>query len=322
MTIFNTNRLHPYQGYDELPKILQFVGECNVLADYRGCLHPGDICHFLSNTLRGRDLEKQFYIYEDADGQVLGLVLLYPVRYNGFDVLVHPHYRGGELESALIAWGEQQTWAFLTLANSEATWIGTDVMDCDTSRRNILKAQDYVPPDEPAFCYTTRSLLEAIPASILPHGFTMRSVAGEDEAEAVQAVHAGSFGSMWQPGEYLNVMRTPGFHIDHELIVVAPDGCFAAFLIYWIDPVSKSGLFEPVGCHQDFQRLGLTRALMYEGMRRMVAYGMTTAVVKHQPAQNNPAAAALYRSVGFSLRYTIADYRKQIDEPTSHGNVF
>jgi mycothiol synthase len=116
---------------------------------------------------------------------------------------------------------------------------------------------------------------------------------------------------MWQPGEYLNVMRTPGFHVDRELIVVAPDGRFAAFLIYWIDPVSKSGLFEPVGCHRDFQRLGLTRALMYEGMRRMVAHGMTTAVVKHQPTQKNPAAAALYRSVGFSLKYTIADYRKQ-----------
>jgi len=63
-------------------------------------------------------------------------------------------------------------------------------------------------------------------------------------------------------------------------------------------------------CH--FQRLGLTRALMYEGMRRMSAHGMTTAVVKHKPAQQSPAAAALYRSTGFSLRYTLSDYRKQI----------
>ncbi len=312
MTRFDTRHLHPYQGYDELPKILQFVGECNVLADYCGCLHPGDICHFLSNTLRGRDLEKQFYIYEDTDGQFLGLVLLYPARFSGFDVLVHPHYRGGELESTLIAWSEQQTRVLLQNAGSDITWIGSDVMDCDTMRGDILKEQGYVPPSDPAFCYTTRSLLESIPASILPGGFTMRSVAGEDEAEAVQAVHAGSFGSMWQPGEYLNVMRTPGFHVNRELIVIDPDGRFAAFLIYWIDPVSKSGLFEPVGCHQDFQRLGLASALMYEGMRRIVAHGMTTAVVKHQPAQKNPAAAALYRSVGFSLRYTIADYRKQI----------
>ena len=82
--------------------------------------------------------------------------------------------------------------------------------------------------------------------------------------------------------------------------------------IYWVDPVSKSGLFEPVGCRKDFQRLGLAKALMYEGMRRMIAQGMATAIVLHQPEQDNPASAALYRSVGFSLRYTITDYRKQI----------
>ena len=312
MTSFDTNCLHPYRGSDELPRILQFVGECNVLADYCGYLHPGDICHFLSNTLRGHDLEEHFYIYEDSGGKILGIVLLYPARYSAFDVLVHPHYRGSELESALIAWGEHQIRALLQAAGSDVSWIGSDVMDCDTTRRDIMQARGYISPGEPAFCYTTRSLLEPIPASMLPGGFTMRSVAGEDEAEAVQAVHAGSFGSIWQPGEYLNVMRTPGFHFDRELVVVAPGGRFAAFLIYWIDPVSRSGLFEPVGCHQDFQRQGLARALMYEGMRRMIAQGMTTAVVNHQPARQNPAAAALYRSAGFSLRYTITDYRKQI----------
>lgn len=312
MTSFDTHRLHPYHGGDELPKILQFVGECNVLADFCGCLHPGDICHVLSNTLRGRGLEKHFHVYEDSKGQLLGLVLLYPARYNAYDVLVHPHYRGSKLESALIAWSEQQTRALLHEAVSDATWIGIDVMDCDIHRRDILRAQGYAPPDGPSLIYTTRSLLEPIPESILPGGFTIRNVAGEHEAEALQAVHAGSFGSKWRPGEYLQVMRTPGFHLDRELIVVAPDHRFAAFLIYWIDPVSKSGLFEPVGCHHDFQRRGLTRALMYEGMRRMVAHGMTTAIVNHQPAQQNPAAAALYRSVGFTLRYTISDYRKQI----------
>jgi mycothiol synthase len=312
MTSFDTRHLHPYHGSDGLPKILHFVGECNALVDFCGCLHPGDICHFLSNTLRGRSLEKHFYVYESPEEELLGLVLLYPARYHGYDVLVHPHYRSSKLESMLIAWSEQQTQALLQETVSDAAWIGSDVMDCDTKRHDILQAQGYAPSDGPSLIYTTRSLLEPIPESTLPGGFTIRNVAGEHEAEALQAVHAGSFGSKWRPGEYLQVMRTPGFHLDRELIVVAPDQRFAAFLIYWIDPVSKSGLFEPVGCHQNFQRRGLTRALMYEGMRRMVAHGMTKAIVNHQPAQQNPAAAALYRSVGFTLKYTITDYRKQI----------
>jgi len=51
---------------------------------------------------------------------------------------------------------------------------------------------------------------------------------------------------------------------------------------------------------------------MYEGMHRMLTQGMTMAIVLHHPAQKNPASAALYRSVGFTLLYTITDYRKQI----------
>ena len=312
MTDFDIRHLRPYKGSIELPKILQFVGECNVLASFCGCLHPGDICHSMSNSLRGHDLEQHFHIYEDVDGQILGTVMLYSARHSGYSVLVHPHYRGNELESSLVTWGEQQTRMILQAASSESTWIGSEVMNCDTIRGNILQAQGYVASNEPAFYYTMRSLQIPIPEPNLPEGFTIRNVEGEEEADVVQAVHASAFGSIWQPGEYRNVMRTPGFHVDRELVVVAPDGCFAAFLIYWLDPVSKSGLFEPVGCHKDFQRLGLTRALMYEGMRRMIAQGMTMAIVLHQPEQENPASAALYRSVGFSLRYTITEYRKNI----------
>ena len=312
MTDFDIRQLHPYKGSIELPKILQFAGECNLLASFCGCPHPGDICHFLSNSLRGRDLEQHFHIFEDVDGQILGTVMLYSARHSGYSVLVHPRYRGNGLESSLVAWSEQQTRIILQAASSESTWISSEVMNCDTIRRNILQAQGYVTSNEPGYYYTMRSLHIPIPESKLPEGFTIRNVAGEEEADAVQAVHASAFGSIWHPGEYRNVMRTPGFHVDRELVVVSPDGCFAAFLIYWIDTVSKSGLFEPVGCRKDFQRLGLAKALMYEGMRRMIAQGMATAIVLHQPEQENPASAALYRSVGFSLRYTITDYRKQV----------
>ncbi len=312
MTNFDIRQLHPYNGSIELPKILQFVGECNVLANFCGCLHPGDICHYLSNSLRGRDLEQHFHIYEEAEGQILGIVMLYSARQSGYNVLVHPRYRGQELESSLVAWGEQQTQKILQVASSDIGWISSEVMNCDTIRRDILQAQGYIASNEPAFYCTMRSLQIPIPESNLPEGFTIRNVASEEEADVVQAAHASAFGSIWQPGEYRNVMLTPGFHVDHELVVVAPDGCFAAFLIYWVDPVSKSGLFEPVGCHKDFQRLGLTKALMYEGMRRMIAQGMTMAIVLHQPEQENPASAALYRSVGFSLQYTITEYRKNI----------
>src|SRR6185369_6347344 len=105
------------------------------------------------------------------------------------------------------------------------------------------------------------------------------------------------------PEEYLRTMRTPGFDPERELVVVAPDGQLVAFLIYWPDPVSKSGLFEPVGCAKEFQRRGLTRALMYEGMRRMVTAGMDYAKVLHVLDADSPTSGLFYKAVGFSPLY-------------------
>jgi hypothetical protein len=306
-SIAGTLQPRAYRG-DDLSNVLHFVGECNALTDFCGCLHPGDVIHFMSNALRGRNIEQHTYLWENSQKQLLAATVLYPARFNGYDVLVHPSYRDGELEHACIAWSEQAQWELMQKAGSENTWVGSDVMDCDEVRTKLLRSQGYAPAADPYLYYTTRSLLTPIPASVLPDGFTIRPVEGEQDAEELRAVHSGAFSSNWQPGEYLNVMRTPGFHIDRELVVVAPDGRFAAFLIYWLDPISRSGLFEPVGCHRDFQRRGLTKALMFEGLRRMVAHGMDRAVVKHSPT--NEAAASLYQSVGFVVKYKITDYRK------------
>lgn len=298
-------------GTQDLPRLLHFVGEWNAQTHFCGYLHPGDLCHTMSNILRGADPQDYFQLYEDASGELVGVVMIYPPRLSGFHVLVHPTHRGSALEAEMIAFGEQRTWAIMQEVGSDKTSVGTDVMDCDPIRRDVVLAKGYT-TDEPYLYFTTRSVLDEIPEVQLPEGFIIRSVQGEHEADAVGAVHASAFDSNWQPGEYLKVMRSPAFKIDHELVVEAPDGRLAAFLVYWTDPVSKSALFEPVGCGKDFQRRGLTKALMYEAMKRMRAEGMETAIVAHEIPEKNPASTALYASVGFRHLYTIYTYRKQM----------
>jgi GNAT superfamily N-acetyltransferase len=178
----------------------------------------------------------------------------------------------------------------------------------DAVRQRIFERLGYQPVATPGMLYTTRALREPIPDKPLPDGFSMRPVAGEQGAGLVAEVHNGAFTPKWDAEQYLAVMRTPGFHIDHELVVVAPDGRFAAFVIIWLDPISRTGYFEPVGCHRDFQRRGLTSALMYEGMRRMRAAEMETAIVRYHA--DNVSGVALYRSVGFQTRFETTDYRK------------
>ncbi len=310
MSIFDPTNLRSYNGSSDLSRILQFVGECNLLTDFCCSLHPGDVGHFLSNQVAGHDPAPYCFVYE-SNGELEALFLFYAIRSSSWAMLVHPRRRTAELEAALVEWAEQRLRHLLTVSGSAKEWISIEVPDFDTLRRETLASRGFTAPPDPDLFLTTRSLQGEIPASVLPDGFSIRAILGEQEAEAVQAVHAGSFGRKWQSGEYLKVLRSPAFHIDHELVVVAPDGRFAAFLVYWLDPVSKSGLFEPVGCLSDFQRRGLSKALMYEGMRRMVEPGMTTAIVLHEAPAQNPASTALYRSVGFSPKYSSYVYRRK-----------
>lgn len=295
---------------EDLPRVLEFVGECGALSDFSGGFHPGDISHFISNTMRGRDPGKHLFVTENANGQISALVWVHPPRSSGFEVMIHPNQRSADFEVQLIEWVENATIALLQAENAAAKQISTEVMAGDLARANALQQRGFEPEAQPSMMFTTRPLNIPIPTSVLPEGFSIRSVAGEHEAALVAAVHSSAFNSSWTPEEYLKVMRSPAFDIDHELVVVAPDGRFAAFTVLWFDPVSKSGLFEPVGCHVDFQRKGLARALMYEGMRRMLAQRLTTAIVLHYT--DNPASTGLYASLGFTPRYAITSFKKTI----------
>lgn len=304
--------MRPYRPED-LSAVLAFAGECYARTDGCGYLHPGDIVHLMSNGLRGRDLDQHIALYESPASELQALVLIFPGRDIRFDVQLAPELRGAELERELAVWACERTAAIVRESGGNQSSIGCDVTDCDTIRRDLLLSLGYTPADAPYLIQTTRSLDEPIPDLALPEGFGIRSVAGEHEAELCAAVHDSAFRPKWAGGHYLAVMRTPGFEVERELVVVAPDARFAAYLIYWLDPISRSGLFEPVGCHADFRRMGLTKALMYEGMRRMRARGMQTAIVLHEP--DNPASTALYASAGFRPKYTITDYRQPITAP-------
>lgn len=316
MLAFDAKNMRSFCTAD-LNQVLRFVGQCNRAPSDGALPHPGDVMHFMSNTLRGHDLDRHIFLYEEPDGQLRALVLLYPGAIWYYELLVDPALRtsGDEaFEAAALAWAEDATWAAAQANADEKSnaidEIGADVTLGDPVRQPLLDRLGYTSNGIVSGLYTTRSLGVPIPEKPLPAGFSIRPVAGEHEAGLVAAVHNGAFTPKWDVESYLEVMRTPGFQIDHELVVIAPDGRFAAFVIIWLDPISRSGLFEPVGCHRDFQRRGLASALMYEGMRRMRAAGMETAIVRYNA--DNIAGVPLYRSVGFQTRYQLAEYQKRM----------
>jgi mycothiol synthase len=295
--------LRPYQPED-LPSVLTFLGECLRASNFCN-FHPGDIAHWMSNEKRGKDLDKYYWLYEE-DNELLAFAELLPVKSPGYTLIVHPQHRGGDLEGALLQHCETEMWQRMQDEGSKETTISISVARCDKNRIHCLTALEYHLTKRESMM-RRRSLLEPIPTSVLPEGFSIRSIAGEHEAALLAEVHNSAFTPKWTAESYLGVMRSPSFKVENELVVVAPDGRFAAFLVYWLDPLSNSGLFEPVGCHEEFRQRGLTKALMLEGMKRMINAGMTTALVGNKIG--NEAASRLYESLGLqkfseSLEYT------------------
>lgn len=73
----------------------------------------------------------------------------------------------------------------------------------------------------------------------------------------------------------------------------------ASSTIMWFDEVNKTAEFEPVGTHPDYRRLGLGRAMMLHGMRRVRDAGATHMTVACLGGSGHPKAWGLYRSLGF-----------------------
>ena len=138
----------------------------------------------------------------------------------------------------------------------------TDVFACDAPRIEALERLEF--EQYRAWDHIRTRPLDDIPPVSVPTGFVLRAYGG-------------------------------------DLAVETGDTTRAAFTTIWFDDVNKVGLFEPVGTEPAFLRLGLARAVMTDGLRRMREAGMHTALVEHDIA--NEPAAALYASLGFTVAY-------------------
>lgn len=279
----------PYQHSSDLTRLQQYSAVQSA-QNACGWLHPGDLAHRLFNGGRRHNPADLLRLWEDESGAIAGWALMVPP--GSFDVQSHD----ASVIAAALAWAES------TLT---ADSIETELYDDDLFRTAIFAQHGFAPdPDATPYTVTIRALddLPSMPA--LPDGFSIRPVAGVQEAELLAAVHAGSFNSGWTPAQYTQVMESPGYAAERELVVVAPDGRFAAFTVIWLDTFNQLGYFEPVGTHRDFRRLGLARALMIHALHLMRAAGMTHTSVVHEAAQDNPASAGLYAGLGFAPQFT------------------
>ena len=275
----------PWANDDDDALLRDVLRACWALAGAPAYCTVGDLDWWRAGT-DDPDVMQRVRLWFAAGGQVAGFSWLDP---GDIGLFSHPAHRA--VESPMLVWAEGAARAAGDLRLT--AWA----FDGDAARRQLLRERDYR-RDEASYVHFYRELGDDLPTPALPPGYTLRHLRGAADLGQRVAVHRDAFApSRMTVAKHRAVMASPTYRRDLDLVVVAPDGSFAAFGIVWLDAANRHGVFEPVGCAVAHRRRGLAAAIVREGQRRLRAHGATAATVLS--AADNHAARRLYASVGF-----------------------
>ncbi len=286
------------RDYDRLQRFLRnessYLGECLYVS-------PGDLDWWLNYEEDPEARLRQIPLWLDGD-RIVGWSYGYK---DETDLFVRPDYLRilpGMIETVEARAREAGAKELKTFVNERSTGQQAIYADAGYER------------GEQHYTFRTFPLAGELPTPILPDGFRFRdmnSVGGDDLERRVGLHRIVWDPSKWTPEKHARLMNSSNYRADLDLIVVAPNGDFAAYTILWFEPVQNYGVFEPVGCHPDYRQKGLTRALMHEGLRRLAALGADTAFVNSW-SESLPANR-LYEASGFTVVERLYKWTKALE---------
>jgi mycothiol synthase len=303
-----TSRL--YETEHDLWQMYGLLMEARSRTDDWRYAHVGELAWGFFMVACHLDPRQHIRLWHDSQDKLVGYAIL--GEDPSFDCQVLPECAWSGIEAEALAWAEMRL-AELRMCEAER-WGGHLVTGTrqDDAQRIAFLEQHGFRRGAYAEVNMLRSLDGTIPASALPAGYQVRAVAGAIEI----ANRAAAQREVWQPwtvgnvsdDDYARFMQLPGYRRDLDVVAVAPDGAIAAYVNGWIDPANRIGDFGPVGARPDYRRQGLTRAVLFEGLRRMRARGMDRACVS--TGESNTPALRLYESVGFRTVNKYLEYVK------------
>ena len=131
-------------------------------------------------------------------------------------------------------------------------------------------------------------------------GFTIDSLVDTDYAGVTECIQQGFGREMdYEPG-LRSLESSPFFQPELSVIARSPDGRIAAYCRGTVDPGNGVCGIDPVVCHPDFQRMGLSTAAVHTCFRTQRALGGRFSYIGSAP---EPAPGTyLYQSLGPSSR--------------------
>lgn len=308
-------QMRAYQAHDDYWRIREFLRELfwiNERSQISWHVARWDYWRWPGAESWGHGpLEGRVFIWETEEGRMAAV--LNPESPGNAFFQIHPGWHTPRLVNAMLDTAETR----LATTNEQGQRSLTAWADSqDALLQELLARRGYGVGADTEYRHR-RDLTQPLPEVTLPPGFTVRALGDREELPA-RAWYAWKAFNPATPEEefvklgwewYLDIQRCPLYRRDLDLVVVAPNGELASFCDIWYDDTSRSAIIEPVATYGPYQRRGLARAVMLEGMRRVQRLGATVIFVSGYSAEAN----RLYRSLTDGEDGQTIPWTKQLD---------
>ncbi|TFG26949.1 GNAT family N-acetyltransferase [Candidatus Thorarchaeota archaeon] len=293
--------LHSFYHREDFDRVREFLMETyNLTRTYLNWIPS-----MFENMWRGPcgteyedDEDEQVKIWTDhekqtSDSKIVAVTICKPS--GECRIFIHPEYR--HVERKLVLWLEEQIQEIQK--NRDKKLLVFSVNEWDHHRQELLRKLGYTDRG-PMEHERIRPVDLPIPKVELPENYTIRDVDIETDFEEYRSVIGSVFNHCMNMTPHLAKVYSEAEFYNKELdiVIVAPNGTFAAFTTVRIDPVSRFAELEPVGVHPNHRQKGLAKAICCEGLRRLQKYKPQSVTIIG--AANTQAATNLYDSLGFS----------------------
>ncbi len=255
--------------------------------------------------------EGDIRIWEEMDNESTSsrkiVALANPESPNDYFVQVNPAY--SFLEREMFEWIEKHCVEKKQDPNKKEK-LRIHTIEGNSRRESLLSDLGYKKGELFMFL-RFRPVDLPVPTVRCPESYEIRSVKGRSDYDQLASITRRVFGhGEWFDAQtYEGIIRCSFYKQDLDLVAVASDGTFASFCTFRMDPISRITNLEPVGTHPNHRRLGLAKALIFEGLKRATKYNPTLFYVG---GANIPAANRLYDSVGYTEKLAEYCWSKEI----------
>lgn len=262
------------------------------------------------------DHPENIRLWTDNHGQLLAWTVL-QVPFWTMDYAFHPEFHLN-LHPQILQWADEQAHTIVDTPSGHPAWY-VPVLSNQTDRIRDLEQAGFESQADVGENSWSQVVMEHsmhIPQKTsLPDGFQIRPLNGADEVDAYVDLHRAVFESTNMTAEWRKrTLQRREYIPELDLVAVTPNGQLAAFCICWLAKDGNgnvSGQIEPMGVHAKYRKLGVGRAILAEGLRRLSAKGAQNIYVQTDNYRN--AAFTLYESAGFHVTQDILMYRKNYE---------